>query len=113
MTTETKTVTVELSVEAAFAQLVGFKTAAKAFTEAQDKDDKDAMIDAASAAVDSCIDLINDIMPGDLSEQLHQRLHDEHPELEDDPMAGLAEALRAMFGDDFDMSQLGLEEEGK
>lgn len=115
MSTETKTVTVELSVEAAYAQLVGFQTAVKAFRAADEADDQDARLEAANAAVDSCIDLINDVVPYELSTELHSRLETEHPELvdDDDPMDGLAEALKAMFGEDFDLSIVGLKEEGK
>ena len=103
MTTESKTVTVELNVEAAYAQLVGFSSAAKAFVAAQEKDDKDGMIDAANAAVDSSIGLINDLMPYDLSVQLHDRLEKEHPELVT-PEPSLEEVLKGLFGEDFDMS---------
>ena len=112
MSTETKSVTVELSVEAAYQQLVGFRTAAKAFTEAMDKEDKDAQISAANDAVDSCIDLINDIVPNDLSDQLYDRLEQEHPDLVPPPV-DMSAMLKAVFGEDFDMSQLGLDEEGK
>jgi len=103
MTTESKTVTVELNVEAAYEQLVGFSSAAKAFVAAQEKDDKDGMIDAANAAVDSSIGLINDLMPYDLSVQLHDRLEKEHPELVT-PEPSLEEVLKGLFGEDFDMS---------
>lgn len=101
MTTETKTVTVELSVESAYDQLVGFQTAAKAFTEAMDKDDKDAMLSAADDAVESCINFINEVMPHDLSETLHSRLEEEHPELiPAEP--SMEEILKQLFGPDFD-----------
>ena len=112
MSTETKTVTVELSVEAAYEQLVSFRTAAKAFTEAMDKGDKDAQLDAANAAVDSCINLINDVMPDDLSEELHARFEKEHPELVP-AQPSLEDMLKSIFGPDFDMSQLEMDEEGK
>lgn len=83
MTTEanTETVTVELRVETAYNQLVGFQTAVKAFNEADAADDADGRLSAANAAVDSCLDLINEIIPGDLSDKLHARLAEEHPDL--------------------------------
>lgn len=114
MSTETKTVTVELSVEAAYEQLVGFQTAAKAFAEALDNDDKDAQLAAADDAVEACIGLINDLVPDDLSTELHERLVAEHPELvPDQPSMSMEDVLKSIFGDDFDLSQLGLDEEGK
>ena len=112
MSTETKTVTVELSVEAAYEQLVSFRIAAKAFTEAMDQGDKDAQLAAADAAVESCIDLINDVVPYDLSGELYERLEAEHPELVP-AEPNIEEMLKAIFGEDFDMSALDLDEEGK
>jgi hypothetical protein len=98
MTTEVtpETVSVELSVEAAYEQLVSFETAVKAFNEADEKDDADGRLSAANDAVDSCITLINDLVPRELSNQLHERLEKEHPELvpEEDPILA---AIRAML----------------
>lgn len=98
MTTEAKTVTVELNVESAYRQLVGFQKAVAAFHEADENDDADARLAAANDAVDVSIDLINEIMPADLSHELHARLEQEHPELvQEDPLVAL---LREMFGDE-------------
>lgn len=104
MSTETKSVTVELSVESAYEQLVGFQTAAKSFREAQDNDDKDGQIAAANAAVESCIALINEVVPDDLSDELHARLGEEHPDLADPgpSVEDLVAAMKRIFGEDFD-----------
>lgn len=94
----TETVTVEMSVESAYRQLVGFQSAVAAFNKADEADDADGKLAAANDAVDSCIELINELMPRDLSDSLHERLEKEHPELvpEEDPMLAL---LRQMLGE--------------
>ena len=102
MTTEAtpSTVSVELSVEAAYEQLVSFETAVKKFHEADDADDADGRLEAANDAVDSCISLINDLVPHSLSVQLHERLEQEHPELvpDEDPMMALIREMLANAG---------------
>ncbi|HEX2923079.1 MAG TPA: hypothetical protein VHS28_03520 [Chloroflexota bacterium] len=101
MTTEVnpESVTVELSAESAYEQLVSFQQAVADFNKADDADDKDAMLAAANDAVDSCLGLINEIVPRDLSEKLHARLQEEHPDLvpAEDPMIAI---LRELFGAD-------------
>jgi len=93
----TETVTVELSVESAYRQLVGFQEAVAAFNKADEADDADGRLTAANSAVDSCIEFINELMPHDLSDSLHERLEKEHPDLvpAEDPMMAI---LREMFG---------------
>ena len=50
-----------------------------------------------SDAVDSCIELINDLVPEGLSRDLHARLEKEHPELvpEEDPMLAIIREMLA------------------
>ena len=76
---------------------MGFQSAVKAFNEADDKDDADGRLSAANDAVDSCIELINDLIPRELSNQLHERLEQEHPELvpAEDPLLAMIRARRA------------------
>ena len=92
MSTETtpETVSVELNVEAAYEQLVAHETAFNAYTEAQEKEDVEAQRDAAVDAIEAALTLINEVIPQDLSNQLHERLEREHPGLKvQDPLAAL------------------------
>lgn len=96
MTTETtpETVTVELNVEAAYQQLVAHETAYREFTEAQEREDVDAQLAATVDAVEAALSLINEIVPRDLSNQLHERLEREHPGLKlQDPLQALLAQL--------------------
>lgn len=90
-------VTVELSVEAAYEQLVAFQAAAKAYRDADEAEDLQGKLDAADKAVDSFVDLINDLMPYELSVELHERLDNEHPELAE-PAQSLEDIMRALMG---------------
>lgn len=109
MSTETKTVTVEMNVEAVYAQLVEFTTIARAYQAADEADDAEARLRAANDAVDSCIGLINDLVPAELSEELYNRMVEEHPELAP-AQPSLEEIVRSLLGDDFDMAALFAEE---
>lgn len=98
MSTETtnETVTVELNVESAYEQLVAHEEAFAAFSKAQEEGDKDASLEAAIGGVEAAIALINEVIPPEVSEKLHERLQREHPELiQEDPLQAL---LAQMFG---------------
>lgn len=100
-TTTPETVSVELNVEVAYQQLVGFQQAVVDYNKADAEDNDKGRLDAANDAVNASLLLINDVIPADLSEKLHSRLAEEHPELvpaEPD----LEEILRALglLGDD-------------
>lgn len=96
--TATETVTVELSVETAYEQLVAHEQAFQAFSKAQQDGDKDAALEAAVSGVEAAIVLINEVVPQELADQLHKRLEEEHPELiQEDPLQALIAAL--MGGD--------------
>lgn len=95
-TNTAETVTVELDVESAYQQLVAHEEAFAAFSKAQEEGDKDASLEAAIAGVEAAITLINDVIPPEVSEKLHERLQREHPELvQEDPLAAL---LAQLFG---------------
>lgn len=96
MSTDTtnETITVELNVESAYQQLVAHETAYAAFDKARDEDDLQAQFEATVDAVEAAVSLINEIIPQEVSEQLHERLEREHPGLKvEDPLAALLAQL--------------------
>jgi hypothetical protein len=95
-TTTPETVSVELNVEVAYQQLVGFQQAVVDYNKADAEDNDKGRVDAANNAVNASLLLINDIMPGDLSEKLHARLAEEHPDLVPEPAFDLAEVLKQL-----------------
>lgn len=97
-TTAPETVTVELNVEVAYQQLVGFQKAVVDYNKADDEDDDKGRLEAANDAVDASLLLINDVIPADLSDKLHARLAEEHPDLVPDPAPAidLAEVLKQL-----------------
>lgn len=105
--TTAETVSVELNVETAYEQLVAHEQAFQAFSKAQEEGDKDAAIEAAVSGVEAAITLINEVVPPEVSEKLHERLQQEHPELvQEDPLQAI---LAALLGGDlpFDVEDGG------
>lgn len=103
-TNNTETVTVELNVESAYAQLVGFQQAQVAFAAALEADDEDDKMDAAESAINANLEFINELMPQDLSDTLHARLAEEHPELvpQEDPSIAMLREMLATMGLELD-----------
>ena len=95
-TTTPETVSVELNVEVAYQQLVGFQQAVVDYNKADAEDNDKGRVDAANDAVNASLLLINDVVPAYLSDKLHARLAEEHPELAPAPEPDLAEILRAL-----------------
>lgn len=95
-----QTVTVELNVEDAYRQLVAHEKAYKAFVEAEDTDVQ-AKLDATTDAVMAAVDLINNFIPDDLRDKLHERLEQEHPELKQpEPEFDLQALVQMLLGGD-------------
>jgi hypothetical protein len=106
-TTAPETVTVKLNVEVAYQQLVGFQQAVVDYNKADAEDNDKGRLDAANDAVNASLLLINDVIPGDLSEKLHARLAEEHPDLVPEPAFDLAEVLKQLGLLDEDESEEG------
>ena len=94
--TNTKeTVTVELNVESAYEQLVAHEQAYADYVKTE-PDDVQGRLDATVNAVEAAIALINEFIPQEVSDQLHERLEREHPELvQEDPLQALLAQLLA------------------
>lgn len=95
-TTAPETVTVELNVEVAYQQLVGFQKAVVAYNKADEEDSDKGRLEAANDAVNASLLLINDVVPADLSDKLHARLAEEHPDLAPAPEPNIEDILRAL-----------------
>lgn len=92
----TETVTVELNVESAYKQLVAHEKAYAAFVKADDEDDAEAKLSATNDAVQAAIEFINELIPQDVSDKLHARLAEEHPELAPGPALDLEALIKAL-----------------
>ena len=69
-TTAPETVTVELNVEVAYQQLVGFQKAVVAYNKADEEDSDKGRLEAANDAVNASLLLINDVVPADMRAKL-------------------------------------------
>lgn len=94
----------KLSYDSAYEQLVGFQEASRAYVKAENEEDLQGQLDAANKAVSGAIRLVNEFMPADVSDKLHARLAEEHPELAPEPAPDIEAILRSLglLGDDED-----------
>lgn len=81
MSETTTATTVTLDEELAYDQLVTFQQGVVDYNKAQDEDDTQGMLDAANNVIQGFMPLINDLIKGELSDKLHARLAEEHPDL--------------------------------